>query len=31
MAQRKAEDAKLKASQTQEHVPATDAIRQKAL
>jgi chromosome segregation protein len=31
MAQRKAEEAKLKANQTQGQVPATDAIRQKAL
>ena len=31
MAQRKAEDAKLKASQTQEQVPAMDTVRQNAL
>lgn len=31
MAQRKAEDAKSKATQTQEQVPATDTLRQKAL
>ena len=31
MAQRKAEDAKLKAGQTQEQVPAMDTVRQNAL